>query len=124
MVGLWWLDCAVHGETSDGKKHGGDFEDFGADGDGALAETVGEIAAGHREDNEREGEERADDQNFVFFIGGGEIGADDKEDDEVFEGVVVEGALELRDDEAPEAAAPGSGRMGLAGGEIGLVFHG
>ena len=57
------------------------------------------------------GEEGADDQHFVFFVGGGEIGADDEEDDEELECVVVEGALELRGDEAPETGdARGGGR--------------
>ncbi len=107
---------AVKGEAGDGEEHYGDFEDFGPDGDGALAEAVGEIAAGHGKENEGEGEEGADEEDFGFLVVGGEIGADDQKDHQEFQGVVVEGALKLRCDEAPEAETPGTRWFGHAGG--------
>jgi len=88
---------------------------LGPDGDGAFAEAVGEIAAGHGKEDEGEGEEGTDEEDFGFFFVGGEIGADDEEDDEIFQGVVVEGALKLRGDEAPEAETPGTRWFGHAG---------
>ena len=45
------------GEQS--QRHDADLAEFDADGDGAFAETVGEVAAGHREDDEWQGEQCA-----------------------------------------------------------------
>src|SRR5208282_6501836 len=99
-----------------GKEHHRDLENFCADGDGALAVTVGEVAASHREENEGEGEERTDDEDFGFAFVGGKVVADDEEDDEVLEGVVVERTLKLRGDEAPESQTPGARSFSHANG--------
>jgi len=87
---------AAHREARNGKKHHRDLENFRADGDGAFAVAVGEVAAGHREENEGEGEERADDEDFGFTFVGGEVVADDEKNDEVLQRVIVERALKLR----------------------------
>ncbi len=103
------------GKSRGGEEHYRNFEDFGPDGDCALAESVGEIAAGHGKENEGKGEEGADEEDFGFFFVGGEIRADDEEDHQVFQGVVVEGALKLRGDQAPEAETPGTRWFAHAG---------
>ena len=43
-----------------------------------------------------------------------EIALDDQVDDEEFQPVIIERALKLRDDQAPETEPPVRGRSGLA----------
>ena len=93
-------------ETGDGEEHYGDFEDFGPDGDGAFAEAVGEISAHHREKDEWQREEQAHFRVDVLLLLGGNAGANNEKEDEVFQGVVAECALKLRDDQAPESTLP------------------
>jgi hypothetical protein len=97
--------------TSDGEQHDCDFEELGGNRDTALAVTVGKISARHRKQNEWQGEQDADEQDLQFLLLRSEILSDDEEDDEEFEGVVVEGALKLCGDEAPEADSPGAGSV-------------
>src|SRR5262249_22137583 len=83
-----------------------DLEEFRANGDGTFAEAVGQVAGSHGKQNERCGEEDAD---FELKVVSGTLVLDDSEnhvDDEKLEPVVVEGALELRDDQAPKAEPP------------------
>ena len=91
-------------EAAIARHHHADFEEFRADGHGALAVAVREIAAGHREQNERKREQCADDRHQQIALLLREIHGDHDVDDEEFQRVVVEGALELRGDQAPEAA--------------------
>ena len=80
----------------------------------AFAEAVGEKTAGHGKHDERQSEQRADDADEPVALFAGEAHAGDERDDEPLERVVAERALELRDDERPEAAlamADGGWRM-------------
>src|SRR5476651_1829029 len=86
------------------EQHDEDFKYFDANRNGALAEPVGEDAAGHGKENEREREQRADEFADLVLLGERDAQAEDHEDDEIFQDVVAERALELRDEEAPEAA--------------------
>src|SRR4029077_4834940 len=101
----------VNRKAGDRENHHRDFEDFGGNGDVALAVAVGEISASHRKQKERQREQDADEQDLQFLFLGSEVFPDDQEDDEEFEGVVVEGALKLRGDQAPEAKSPGAGSV-------------
>jgi hypothetical protein len=96
-------------ERKDGEEHRGDFEYFCADGDAALAVAVGQVAARHREKQEGNGEEIPDEKNPEISFGLVRILAKDKVNDKEFQAVIVEGALKLGDDEAPETAAPTRG---------------
>ena len=83
-----------------------DFHPFRADGHRALAEAVGEKSAGHGKQDEGQGKERADDQHQpVARSRAGQAHVHDEVNHQEFQGIVVEGALELRDHQAPEAAA-------------------
>ena len=83
---------------------------FRADHDAALAVAVGEVTAGHREKDEGKREQRADDQNQEVALLLGKAHRHDDVNDEELDGVVVEGVLELRDDQRPEPASPIGGR--------------
>jgi hypothetical protein len=89
-----------------GKKHNSHFKYFRPDRDRTLAEAVSEVSAYQRKENEGGGEEHADEQfhliplRFVFLDG------EDQVNGKKFECVFVEGALELRGDEAPKAELP------------------
>src|SRR4029077_20852774 len=54
-----------------------------------------------------------------------EIAFDDQVDDEEFQPVVIEGALKLSDDQAPEAEPPMGGRLGRSfnGNAVGWRFR-
>ncbi len=56
-------------------------------------------------------EQNADKQDLQFLFLGREVFPDDEEDHQEFQGVVVEGALKLRGDQAPEADSPGAGSI-------------
>ena len=89
------------------EQHDNNLKHLHADGDGTLAEAVGEKSAGHRKHNERQREQRAHHGDEPVALLVGKAHARDEEDDEPLEGVVTERALELRDEERPEAATGG-----------------
>ena len=109
---------AAHGEADDEKCHHSDFKEFCADSHAALAVTIGEVAARHREKDERNREQRADDGHETVAPRLREVHADNQVNDEVLQPVVVEARLKLRDDEAPETAAPVAGRLRFALGRV------
>ena len=88
------------------KRHHDDFKEFRSDDDAAFAVAVREVSASHRKEDERQREERADDENQIIPLILRKIHCHDDVNDEKLEGVVVEGVLKLRDDQAPEAALP------------------
>ena len=81
------------------QQHDKDLKHLDADGDGSLAETVREITAGHGKKNERQREQSAHhaDKLVAFVIG--EPHARDQRNDQPFQDVVAERALELRDEQ-------------------------
>ncbi len=91
----------VHGE-----KHRANFKDLCGDRDASFAEAVGQKAACHREQQEWKCEEIPNDKNQQIFFRSCRIGPQDQEDDKELEPVVVERALELRGDQAPETEPP------------------
>ena len=93
-------------EREDGKQHHGDLKDLCADGDVAFAEAIRQVSTRHRKQDERARKQSADKQDFAVFLLGFQRHREDEKDDEVLQPVLVEGALELRGDQAPEAAAP------------------
>src|SRR5579862_853212 len=101
-------------KRENGKQHGGKFENFGGNCDVALAEAVGRVAAGHREQQKRNGEKIANQENSKIFLRFRWVLTEDQKNDEKFQAVVVERALELRNDEAPETDAPAAAAFGLA----------
>ncbi len=100
------------GERGNGKKPHANLKKFCADGDAALAVAVGKISAGQRKQNERNGKQRADQQNETIAHIRREIAFDDQVDDQKLQAVIVERALKLRDDQAPEAEPPVRRRSG------------
>ncbi len=93
-------------EGRGGEHHDPHFKYFRPDGDGAFAEPVRQISARQRKENERGREEHADKQFelvtmcLIFFDRKNEV------DNEKFEGILVEGALELSGDQAPKTEPP------------------
>ncbi len=100
---------AIAGESEEGEGHHPDFHPFRADGDGALAEAIGEETAGHGKQDKGKSEKGADQQHDPVACLGGQAHVHDEVDDQELQRIVVERALELRDDEAPETQAPGRG---------------
>src|SRR5579864_1045344 len=100
------------GERGNSKKSYANLEHFRANRDGALAVAVGKISARERKQYERNSEEGADQQNEAVTHSRGEIALDDQVDDEKLESVVVERALKLSGDQAPEAEPPVRGETG------------
>src|ERR1039458_1963650 len=118
---------AFHGqvvprERRDKKCHDAELEKLCADGDAAFAVAVREVAAGHREEDERNREERSDNGDQAVSLHLREIHCDDDVGDEELQPVVVKPGLELGDDEAPETAAPGEGRLWLGSGRVCWAF--
>src|SRR5271170_1673966 len=93
-------------QAQDSDAHYENFHQLGADHDAAFAVTVGEVAAGEREENKGEREECANDEDEEIALVLSEVHRDDEVNDEEFYGVVVEGVLKLGDDQAPEAETP------------------
>jgi hypothetical protein len=89
-------------EGVDCENHREDFEDFRADCDAPFAETVRQIAACHRKQKERDGEQVADVKDQEILLGGCRIGSEDEENDKEFQAVIIERTLKLRGDEAPK----------------------
>ena len=104
-------------ETRQRQQHHEHFKSFDTDGNRPLAETIRQETARHGKHNERQREQRADQLADLVLFGERHVHADDHEDDEIFQDVVAERALELRDDERPEAALPSFRRDG------GVWFH-
>src|SRR5262252_7639634 len=73
---------------------------------GSLAVLVREISAQHRKQNERCGKKHADPQNQVVFLFGSEVERQNQVNNEILQPVLIERALELRNDQAPESKAP------------------
>ena len=89
------------------EKHHGNFKPFDANGNGPFAETIGKVAAGHGEKNERQCKKCSDNRNQgVAFLSWHAHTQNDKED-QVLERQVAKGTLELGDNQAPERAPPG-----------------
>src|ERR1700733_6875271 len=86
-------------------EHDENFKNFYADGHRAFAEAVGKKTAGHGKNDERQGKQRADDADQLVAFFAGEIHSRNDGNGEPLERVVAERALELRDDERPEAAS-------------------
>ena len=91
-------------ETRQRQQHHEYFEDLYADGHRPFAAAVREESARHGKQNERQGEQRHDQFAQFMFLGEGHVQPDEQEHDEIFQDVVAERALELSDEEAPEAA--------------------
>src|ERR1700690_2218420 len=98
-------------KTRNREEHHADFKYLGPDGDRALAEAIGEVAASHGKQDEGKREERADEQDLGLFFIGRKIGADDEVENQVFQSVVVKRALKLRRDQIPEAETPEAGNV-------------
>ena len=96
--------CRCSGEAGGGDGHGADLHDLGPDGDLALAEVVGEPAAGHAEEHEGHGEEEGDDGDEGVALVLAQAHADDHGEQKVAQDVIAVGALELGRDQRPEAA--------------------
>ena len=94
----------VQGEAGGGDGHGADLHDLGPDGDLALAEVVGEPAAGHAEEHEGHGEEEGDDGDEGVALVVAQAHADDHGEQQVAQDVIAVCALELRRNQCPEAA--------------------
>ena len=99
-----------------GDEHDDDFGGFDPLHDGAFAAAVSEPAAEHAEEDEGEGEGGAGFGGEGDFLVVAELEGEDEVDDELFEGVVAEGALGLGEHEGPEAAFPGRGGGGGGSG--------
>ncbi len=84
------------------QRHDRDLEDFHGDGDGALAETVGEKTARHGKQNERQREQRAHELAGAMLLRERQARAEDHEHHEVFQDIVAERALKLRHEQGPE----------------------
>src|SRR5947207_7515535 len=88
------------------EQHDAHFKHFCPDGHGALAESVRQIPTHEREENEGGGEQHANEQfhlialRLVFFDRKNQV------DDQKFQRILVEGALELRGDQTPESEPP------------------
>ncbi len=100
------------GERGDGKKSHANLKKFCADRDRAFAVAVGKISACQRKQNKRNRKERAHQQDEAVAHLGSEIAFDDQVDDEELQAVIVERALKLRDDQAPESEPPVRRRSG------------
>ena len=94
----------MEGEAGGGDGHGADLHDLGPDGDLALAEAVGEPAAGHAEEHEGHGEEEGDDGDEGVALVIAQAHADDHGEQKIAQDVIAVCALELRSDQRPEAA--------------------
>ena len=103
-------------EAREREQHHQHFKSFDADGNRPLAETVGQKTARHGKHDERQREQRADEFADFVLLGERHVQADEHEDDEIFQDVVAERALKLRDDERPETA-----RGGMRSAECGMV---
>src|ERR1043166_826667 len=101
-------------ESEYGKEHRGNFKDFGSDSDAALAVAVRQVAASHGKKQKGDGKEIANEEDAEVLFRFAGILAEDEVDDEKLQAIVVEGALELGGDEAPETEAPGFGLCGTA----------
>ena len=99
----------VQPEAREREEHHGDFKNLHADGNRAFAEAVGQKSARHGKQDERQRKQRADKFADFMLFRQRHVHADEHEDDEIFEDVVAEGALELCDDERPETAEPARG---------------
>jgi hypothetical protein len=96
------------------------FHPFCADRDGAFAESVGQPPSGHREENERCGEDDQHDGDQIIAGIGSQPRGREQIDDQEFERVFVEGAGVLRRNQGPE---PARGSRGLAE-DFGRAFAG
>ena len=96
-------------ETRQRQQHHEDFENLHADGHRPFAAAVRKETARHGKQNERQREQRHDQFAQFMFLGEGHVQPDEQEHDEVFQDVVAERALELRDNERPESAKGGGG---------------
>lgn len=86
--------------------HHADLEHLRPDRHASFAETVREIPAGHRKQNEWRGKQKTDDRHKPVAILLGEIHGQDQEDDELFQAVLIERTLKLRGNQAPKAQPP------------------
>ena len=92
-------------QSGENERHDEQLEDFYTKHHRAFAAAVGEKTAGHGKQNERQREQRADGFAEMVFLHRRHAGAEDGDkNDEVFDHIVAERALELRDEQAPKAA--------------------
>ena len=91
-------------QTDQSKDHGAHLRNLGADGHRTFAVAVGQIPSRHRKQDERHGEDSADqgDHGVLHLFAG--IEGPNGEYDEPLEEVVAECALELGHEQAPETA--------------------
>ena len=97
----------VQQKPSEHENHHADLKQLHADGDRAFAEAVGQITARHREQDERRGEQDAQQRDNRLALPRRCRHAQTDEGDQRLERVVAERALKLRDDQTPETAVPG-----------------
>src|SRR5436190_1626969 len=93
-------------ESKNGEEHCGDFEDFCSDGDAALAKTISQKPTGHRKEEERHCEQVPDHEDAEIFLRRGGVLSEDYKNDKELQAIVVERALKLRCNQAPETAPP------------------
>ncbi len=93
-------------QSGNGKGHDRYFEKLGPDRDRALAVTIRQKAACHREEDERQREQSADDQHEPIAVSLLHGHPKNQEHDQVLQAVFVERALKLRDHQRPEAVPP------------------
>ena len=88
------------------EEHHANFKHLRPNSDAAFAESVRQVSAQERKENERRREERADKEfkliamRFVFFDRKNQV------DNKKFQSILIEGALKLRGDQAPEPQPP------------------
>src|SRR5690348_9403796 len=108
-------------ESVDREEHREYFEDFGTDGNTAFAEMIRQISACHGEKQERHGKQIAYVKNQEILLRGARIGSKDEKNDEELQPVVVERALKLSGNQAPEPEAPLN--FGLWNHGSSIVWH-
>ena len=110
----------VRGEAGCRQQHRSEFHDLGPDRDPSLAEVVRQPAAGHAEDQKRHREQKGDHRDKGLALGLRHVHPDDDREQQIAQDVVAEGALKLRCNQRPKAAATAR-RSG--GGRAGPVCH-
>src|ERR1041384_6066008 len=93
-------------ERENRKQHRRNFKQLRPDRHAAFAVTISQVPAGHRKQQKWNCEKISDQEHAKIFFRRGGIAAENQENYKKFQAIIIEGALELRPDQAPKTTPP------------------